>query len=346
MYDGILLMTALLPTRGHQYLIDFASEYAGGKLLVIISSRSKEPIAGEDRYKAFRKHYLHNPKVIIQLMEDDDAPQNPSGPDDEPFWAYWKNVMVTYARRHGISDIREVYASEPYGQKLADLVGARFVPCDIARQILHISSTEVRQDTVKHFHQILPEMQQHFQTRVTIFGAESCGKTTMAKKLHTEYDSYFVPEWAREFLETVGTEITEEKMETIYLAQYASQKATAALGGVPYIFQDTDLLSTIGYYKIMGYMVHPLLVQLFNETKSDLYIVMNDGIPFEKDPLRYGGDVRQSGTQFWIDLLEKYECNYYVVQNRERDYQLGEVKFEIDRFTKDKFKPIVDFQRE
>lgn len=40
---------------------------------------------------------------------------------------------------------------------------------------------------------------------------------------------------------------------------------------------------------------------------------MNDGIPFEADPLRYGGDKRESGMQHWIDILEEFDLPYYVV---------------------------------
>jgi hypothetical protein len=53
---------------------------------------------------------------------------------------------------------------------------------------------------------------------------------------------------------------------------------------------------------------------------------MNDRIPFEKDILRYGGNKRESKTQFWIDLLDEFGLNYHVVKEtsiKEQCYEVG-----------------------
>lgn len=75
---------------------------------------------------------------------------------------------------------------------------------------------------------------------------------------------------------------------------------------------------------------------------ADLYIVMNDEIPFEEDALRYGGKVRESTKQFWIDLLEEYKCKYYVVKG----VTPGEQHEEILGLLEPMFQPIRDFVRE
>ena len=56
------------------------------------------------------------------------------------------------------------------------------------------------------------------------------------------------------------------------------------------IVQDTDLLSTIGYYRIYNKDYKSLLgykraLQLFERSKSDLYIMPLSNIPFTPDPL-------------------------------------------------------------
>ena len=95
------------------------------------------------------------------------------------------------------------------------------------------------------------------------------------------------------------------------------------------MFQDTDLFSTAGYYKLWGGGTdHDLDLCEYNAKllKSDLYIVMNDQIPFEEDPLRYGGNKRESGMNFWINLLQEYELPYYVIKNTE----INEQRIELD----------------
>lgn len=48
---------------------------------------------------------------------------------------------------------------------------------------------------------------------------------------------------------------------------------------------------------------------------------MNDGIPSGPDPLRYGGDVRESGSPFWIDLLDEFGCLYILAPNGSHEEQ-------------------------
>jgi hypothetical protein len=74
----------------------------------------------------------------------------------------------------------------------------------------------------------------------------------MAKWISKEKNGHFVPEWAREYLETVGPEVTQEKMRDIVEGQYALQKTAANLYNKPFVFQDTDLYSTLGYHRLWG----------------------------------------------------------------------------------------------
>jgi HTH-type transcriptional repressor of NAD biosynthesis genes len=171
----------------------------------------------------------------------------------------------------------------------------------------------------------------------------------MSRKLAEDMNAWFVPEWAREYLETVGAEITDEKMRSIIHGQYALQKtARNDLFNKPWIFQDTDLFSTVGYYRLWGGGTDEdnNVVEYFaKKTKSDFYIVMNDQIPFEADPIRYGGDKRESKMQFWIDLLEEFGCKYYVVTNTDQRRQVREVERVLCTYFEDSTKPIREYKR-
>ena len=199
------------------------------------------------------------------------------------------------------------------------------MPCNRYRETIQISGTAVRSNLMDKFEYILPEFQPHIRKTVTVFGAESCGKTTMTRALAKELNGHFIPEWAREYLETVGTEVTDERMLAIVRGQTALQTtARDDLYNKPFVFQDTDLFSTLGYYRLWGGGTdHDVDLCEYNakRLKSDLYIVMNDGIPFEPDPLRYGGDKRESGMQYWIDILEEFKLPYFVVPNTSKHMQ-------------------------
>ena len=316
MPNAIVLMTALVPTVGHKYLIDYAKnllQYVGDQVHVIVGTMDREPVDSWTRVNAFRETYSNDRRIVIHRLHRD-LPQDPS--DHPDFWNLWRNVVREFV---DVKPDDYFVASELYGMDMANVLGCKFMPCNRYRETVAISGTAVRSDLMGNFDFILPEFQKHIRKTVTVFGAESCGKTTMTRALAKELNGHFVPEWAREYLETVGADVTDERMLAIVRGQTALQTtARDDLFNKPFVFQDTDLFSTLGYYKLWhGGSDHDVDLCEYNakRLKSDFYIVMNDGIPFESDPLRYGGDKRESGMQYWIDLLKEYNLPHYVVPN-------------------------------
>ena len=316
-------MTALVPTIGHKALIDFGAQYVATQnifpkykshtLHVIVSGRSFEPIALEERCKALRLHYSSNIQVVIHSHLDDAAPQNPSTPGE---WAYWKNVIKQF---HGTSPI---ISSESYGKKLVSLFGDwDFVPFDEPRGIVPVKGSDVRK--YHQYDNLLPEIKHLFQRKYTLFGQESVGKTTLTNELKNDFfeDAVsFLQEYARPYLEYKDNpQITDQIMKNIFIGQYSLQMA-AYKQGKEYFIQDTDLLSTIGYWllwnpKARDLTYWPYLMYLFERTKSNMYFLMSpEGVPFEPDPLRYGGDKRETEMFYWEDLLKEFNCNYTILE--------------------------------
>jgi HTH-type transcriptional repressor of NAD biosynthesis genes len=349
MENGLVLMTALPPTVGHQYLIEFASKYmqwasSTGFLYVMVSWRDIEPIKGWRRVSALREHFKHDKRVVIRSHNGSEMPQNPEEHSD--FWNLWKTEIISMAPNIGY-----VFASETYGIELAKTLGAKFVPCNVYRETVNVTATEVRRDILGNFDKLLPEMKDHFKFRAVIFGAESCGKTTVSKAIAASNPSlfYYGPEWAREYLELLPTpEVTEDRMMDIVQGQWTIDRLMYTKSDRPISIQDTDLLSTIGYYYICGLQdTEGMRVASTLFQSADIYYVMPDTIPFKPDPLRYGGDKRESTTQFWIDLLNRYDCKYHVVQRTDRTGQLGEILLHLNETYEERFnlKALREFKR-
>lgn len=354
MNDGqriLVLMTGLPITTGHLDLIHFARQLLatvdGDRLMVLMNSRECEPIPGKVRAQALHDEFYRDGYTYL-LHSDADMPQNPSEHPD--FWNVWKQHITEELAKEEC-EIRPgdiVVASEEYGIKLAEVLECTFIPYDIKRETNTVSGTACRKDMLTNYGSLAPRLQAKYCRLVTIFGAESCGKTTMAKRLAADIDGggTFIPEWARGYLETVGAEITEAKMLNIVRAQTALQNmATFHKRTKPFIIQDTDLLSTIGYYKICGMEVPDELVYNFEDHVSNLYIVMNSQIPFEADPLRYGGDERESTDQFWIDLLKENNCRYHVVTNTDHELQYQEIRTVMLNLFNEQFPGLSTFVR-
>lgn len=332
---GVVLMTALLPTTGHQYLIEFASQFVD-RLYVIICTRSHEPARVDDFYNQFMG-LIDSGSLEIYEYKNDAAPQNP---EDMPnvFWRFWKDVISMYFKEPDF-----IFASEPYGQNLADqFLDCTFIPVDISREVIPVKSTNVRQNLDECWTQIMPATRRRLTSTITFFGAESTGKTTLSRKMARSYDSPWLHEWARPYLETVGEEVTPKKMDMIWHGQMAAQNAIRMQENIsPFIMLDTDLMSTVGYFELKGWEAPRVIFW-----SSDLYIVMNNDIPFTPDPLRYGGDKRETDVKYWTDILDRHGLKYHVMKSTNPNEQQLEAMNVIDDFFREKMKPYSDFVRD
>jgi nicotinamide riboside kinase len=67
-------------------------------------------------------------------------------------------------------------------------------------------------------------------TKIVVIGPESTGKSTLCKKLAAHYNSLWVPEYAREYLEKKGTEYNYENLLDIAKGQIALEDRIAGGG--------------------------------------------------------------------------------------------------------------------
>jgi len=317
-------MTAMPPTTGHFQLIQFASLLAPA-VYVILCTQPHEPYSAE-RAEALRSAIAHHELNNVELIHYNKViEQDPSSPG---FHEMWKGLM----KKFGISKNDLIVASEPYGKWLADITGAHFFPYDIHREVNPAKATAIREDPLKYFTKILPEFQANVVRTITVFGAESTGKTTLSKQLAEELGGTWLFEYARPYLENTKNEITRKSMKAIWRGQAALQRHGQDFFNKPFIIQDTDLFSTVGYWqfphwqKTLGECPKALIAEA-KKMKSDLYIITRSNIPFEKDPLRYGGSKREGSDEYWINVCKAYNLPYVILGSNDRAERLNEAVY-------------------
>lgn len=322
-----VLLTALPPTKGHLNLIRFAASLGSTSepvaVKALVCTQPGEPFCDE-RVAAVAEALDPELRRIVQVTHYADTVQQvPHGADDAAFWEMWAQIL----RERGQAPGDYVVASELYGIELARYSGCRFVPYDFDRTVLGCDASSVREDPLRHFSDMIEPFSRLLTRRITFFGAESTGKTTLSSAIAAAVDSYLLPEWARPYLEAVGPEVTDEAMHDIWLGQRALQRSTSMLPPRPFIIQDTDLFSTLGYWEMYDPARVPAgLVDDAMSTSSELYIVCRSDIPFEPDALRYGGDRRESTDRYWIDLLKRFDLPYAVLGSAGRESRLREAQ--------------------
>jgi HTH-type transcriptional repressor of NAD biosynthesis genes len=356
MTNSIVLMTALLPSIGHKALVDFARNVSDN-VYVLINTRSFEPVSGELRLKAMETEFDRYPNVHFVLRSEDDAPQNDNGSPE--FWEYWRRSIFEAFPEVEVFD--DVVASEPYGLAMANTLNMNFMPFDVNRETIFARGTDIRLNIPAHWNEILPGFRELIpKRRYVMYGAESVGKTTIGQAVTKELiarriPSKFFPEWARQYLETVGPELTKEKMADIAIGQTALQRMSEGINHLVSIF-DTDLLSTIGYNKILlekedsaadrGNAENTFDLFLSQKNSNTKYFFLPDDFKMTPDPLRYGGDVREGDDAFWMNVIDVVDVNYERVPSGSVAWKTQWIADKIQQDVEDQFKSIREFVRE
>lgn len=121
--------------------------------------------------------------------------------------------------------------------------------------------------------------------RICFHGAESTGKTTLAERLARRLDVPFVPEFGREWAETVGTNFPLEVLLAIAEGQDAAMLEAAA-SKPPLLLLDTDPLMTAAWAAMLCGEVPDVLVKY---EKAEHYLLFSPDVPWFDDGTRFFG---------------------------------------------------------
>ena len=154
--------------------------------------------------------------------------------------------------------------------------------------------------------------------KVVLFGPESTGKTTLSEQLARYYNTVWVPEYAREYLQDKWNNFrkTCENSDLLPIAEgqmKLENKLTKKADKV--LICDTDLLETKVYSEeYYGGFVNPLLDEAALENTYDLYLLTYIDTPWEADDLRDKPELRQEMFDAFENALKKYNRPYILLK--------------------------------
>jgi NadR type nicotinamide-nucleotide adenylyltransferase len=121
--------------------------------------------------------------------------------------------------------------------------------------------------------------------RVCFHGAESTGKSTLARKLADRFGCPLVPEYGRIHAEERGTEFTLGGLLGIAREQDRLMHE-AARAGPPLLLLDTDPLMTAAWAEMLFGEVPD---ELLRYPKAELYLLFQPDVPWVDDGTRFFG---------------------------------------------------------
>ncbi|MFZ4105722.1 DUF4301 family protein [Flavobacterium sp.] len=158
--------------------------------------------------------------------------------------------------------------------------------------------------------------------KIAIYGPESTGKTTLAMQLAAEFETLWVPEFARNYLQEKW-DATKQicKLEDLLpIAIGQTQLENEALSKANhYLFCDTNLLVTKVFSDIYYGFSDPLLVAAAQNHIYDLIFLTDVDVPWEKDDLRDKPDNRQETFAVFEQALKEYKKPYIILSGNKEE---------------------------
>lgn len=154
--------------------------------------------------------------------------------------------------------------------------------------------------------------------KIVLFGPESTGKTTLSQALAQYYNTQWVPEFARDYLQEKwdksGEVCQKEDIMPIAVGQMQLENQGSKTASKVLIC-DTDILETLVYSEVYydGY-ADPLLVEAASANTYDLYLLTYIDTPWEADDLRDRPNQREEMFQHFEEALIKHNRPYILMK--------------------------------
>lgn len=159
--------------------------------------------------------------------------------------------------------------------------------------------------------------------KVVLFGPESTGKTTLSRQLARHYNSVWVPEYAREYLQNKWNnerKTCEPKdLLPIAIGQIRLENELAKKTNTVLIC-DTDLLETKVYSEAYySGTCDPILEKFALENTYSLYFLTYIDTPWEADDLRDKPNERERMFKAFESALIKHKKPYVLLKGNKSE---------------------------
>ena len=154
--------------------------------------------------------------------------------------------------------------------------------------------------------------------RIAIIGPESTGKSELAQQLAREYESEWVPEFARFYIDRLDRDYGYEDLKIIAEGQMTWENDKAEYAN-EYLFCDTNLIvikvwSDFKFGKTDAWIEEQILNHNY-----DHILLCDIDIPWKPDPQREHPQSRKEIFDIYKNYLGENEIPYTLVQGIEGD---------------------------
>ncbi len=148
--------------------------------------------------------------------------------------------------------------------------------------------------------------------RIAITGPESTGKTALTRQLAELYDTVYVPEYAREYLDEHGMKYTYEDVLKMSKGQIELERQTLPKAS-EILFADTEMIGYKIWLEFYQWEVPKWMKEHIEKNKFDLYLLTEIDLPWVADGQRANPDDRELLFHRFEEELQRIDANYGIV---------------------------------
>ena len=292
--------------KGHQYLIEAALKEMSEVMVMIYDCPETIDIPLQVRANWIRRLY---PRV--KVVEAWDGPTE-TGHDPRIMKLNEDYILKTIK-----VPITHFFSSEWYGEHVSKALKSKNVVVDMERKKFPTSGTAVRKDPWRNKKFLDPIVFNDMVKRVVFLGAESTGKSTIAKKMAEIYGTEWMPEFGREYWDKNNVDGKLSPGQLVELAMGHLEREDKLLQEAKkYLFVDTNAITTEMFSRFYHGYALPKLEQMSKgaEKKYDVYFVCETDIPYEEDGTRSGEKHRKIFQQQIKDDLVRRGIEYVLLK--------------------------------
>jgi len=152
--------------------------------------------------------------------------------------------------------------------------------------------------------------------KIVITGPESTGKTALAQQLAHHFNTIWIPEYAREYVENLGNLYVYEDLIKITNIQINKLREVTEKPN-QFIFLDTDLIIMKVWFQEAFQNYPEWLHDSIKQRNIDLYLLCTTDISWMYDPVRENkGDNRERLFKIYKQELEAYGFSYRIITGK------------------------------
>lgn len=325
---GLFLGKFSILHSGHQYVIDTALNEMDKLIILIYDAPSSTAIPLDIRAGWIEKIYAKFPVEVVVGW---------SSPEDTGYSDEVKRIQNEYILKMvGDREITHFYSSEPYGEHVSEAMHCVNRIVDIDRTTFPLAASTIQKTPYLYRKYIHPTVYGDLITNIAFVGAPSTGKTTIAAKMSSEFNTVWMPEYGRTYWEKHHVDRRLESWQLTEIAEgHLAQEQEKLLQANQYLFTDTNAITT--YMFAMDYhgFAEEKLCELAKaaEKRYDLVFLCADDIPYDDTWDRSGDTNRHLFQQKIISDLIQRNIPFMTLTGSldERIYTVKEV---LSKFSK------------